>query len=170
MRTMVRDATHSDDEAIRGVQRAAFANHPFSVHTEHLIVDQLRARGQLRLSLVGCDSDGTVVGHVAFSRVLVDGVDRRWFGLGPLAVLPEHQSQGCGSALIRQGLERLRRMGAAGCVVLGDPLYYARFDFAPCRSLLLPGVAPDHFMALALGNEPLPAGIVTYDDAFSVQP
>lgn len=165
---MIRDADRSDDAAIRDVQRAAFANHPFSVHTEHLIVDHLRARGRLSLSLVCCDDAATVVGHVAFSRVFLDGIDCRWFGLGPLAVLPEHQSRGCGSGLIRQGLDRLRRMGAAGCVVLGDPQYYGRFGFAPCPSLLLPGVPPDHFMALALGNEPPPVGIVTYDAAFDV--
>lgn len=165
---MIRDAIPSDDHAIRGVQRAAFAGHPFSAHTEHLIVDQLRLRGRLSLSLVCCDEFGTVVGHVAFSPVRVDGADCNWFGLGPLAVLPEHQTKGCGSALTRHGLERLRAMGARGCVVLGDPLYYARFGFAPCPSLQFPGVPPGHFMALALGHQTPPTGFVSYDDAFSV--
>lgn len=165
---MIRDATPSDDEAIRNVQRAAFATHPFSVHTEHLIVDQLRIRGRLSLSLVCCDEVGSVVGHLAFSPVRVDGAGCNWFGLGPLAVLPEHQAKGCGSALTLQGLEQLRAMGARGCVVLGDPRYYARFGFAPCPSLQFPGVPPGHFMALALGHEPPPTGIVSDDDAFSV--
>ncbi len=167
---MIRDAVPADEDAIREVQRTAFAHHPFSAHVEHLIVDQLRVRGRLSLSLVSCDAAGTVVGHVAFSPVLIDGIDCRWFGLGPLAVRPEHQVQGHGSALARQGLERLRAVGAEGCVVLGDPPYYARFGFAPCPSLLLPGVPPGHFMALTLGSGTPPAGAVTYDDAFSVQP
>jgi putative acetyltransferase len=167
---MIRDAAPSDDEAIRNVQRAAFAHHPFSAHTEHLIVDELRAGGRLSLSLVSCDAAGTVVGHVAFSRVLVDGVDCHWFGLGPLAVLPGYQAQGHGSALAREGLQRLRAIGAAGCVVLGDPTYYARFGFSACPSLQFPGVPADHFMALALDGGTAPSGIVVYDHAFSVQP
>ncbi|WP_309775504.1 hypothetical protein [Caballeronia grimmiae] len=36
---------------------------------------------------------------------------------------------GTGSALARGALARLRASGAAGCVVLGDPAYYARFGF-----------------------------------------
>lgn len=167
---MIRDASAADEDAIRDVQRTAFAHHPFSAHTEHLIVDQLRARGHLSVSLVSCDADGTVVGHVAFSPVLIDGIDCRWFGLGPLAVRPEHQAQGHGSALARRGLERLRAVGAAGCVVLGDPTYYVRFGFAPCPSLLLPGVPSGHFLALTLGSGTPPAGVVTYDGAFSVRP
>jgi putative acetyltransferase len=166
---MIREALPSDDEAIRDVQRAAFATHPFSAHTEHLIVDRLRARAKLSVSLVCCDEVGTVVGHVAFSPVCVDGAGYNWFGLGPLAVLPAHQAKGCGSALTRQGLEQLRAMGAHGCVVLGDPRYYARFGFAPCPSLQFLGVPPGHFMALALGHVPPPTGIVSYDDAFSAQ-
>lgn len=167
---MIRDASPADEVAIREVQRTAFAHHPFSAHTEHLIVDQLRARRRLSVSLVGFDAAGTVLGHVAFSPVLIDGNDCRWFGLGPLAVLPGHKAQGHGSALARQGLERLRAVGAEGCVVLGDPTYYARFGFGPCPSLLFPGVPPGHFMALTLGRGTPPAGAATYDGAFSVQP
>jgi putative acetyltransferase len=167
---MIRDAAPLDDEAIRNVQRAAFADHPFSGHTEHLIVDLLRARGRLGLSLVSCNDAGMVVGHLAFSPVLIHGVDCRWFGLGPLAVLPEHQAQGHGSALTREGLQRLCAMGAAGCVVLGDPTYYARFGFAPCPPLQFPGAPADHFMALAWEGGTTLSGIVTYYEAFSVQP
>lgn len=167
---MIRDAALSDDEAICNVQRAAFAHHPFSAHTEHLIVDLLRARGRLSVSLVSCNDAGRVVGHLAFSPVLIDGIDCHWFGLGPLAVLPEHQAQGHGSELTREGLQRLRGMGAAGCVVLGDPTYYTRFGFAPYPPLQFLGVPADHFMALAWHSGTTPSGIVTYDEAFSVQP
>jgi putative acetyltransferase len=85
-------------------------------------------------------------------------------------VLPGHQAQGHGSALNREGLQRLCATGAAGCVVLGDPTYYARFGFAPCPPLQFPGVPADHFMALAWDSRTTPSGIVTYDDAFGVQP
>jgi len=37
------------------------------------------------------------------------------------------QRQRIGCALTRNALARLRASGAARCVVLGDPAYYARF-------------------------------------------
>lgn len=167
MSLSLRDALPADDDAIRAVHVAAFATHPFSAHDEQRIVDRLRARGRLSLSLVGCDAQGAVVAHAAFSPVRVAGRDCGWFGLGPLGVLPSQQGLGLGSRLVRLGLERLRARGAAGCVVLGEPAYYGRFGFAPCAGLRLPGPPPSHFMALALDARPLPAGEVAYDEAFA---
>ncbi|HEY0953302.1 MAG TPA: GNAT family N-acetyltransferase, partial [Roseateles sp.] len=60
-----------------------------------------------------------------------------------------------------------RAAGAAGCVLLGDPAYYARFGFAARPGLVLPGVPASHFQALQLdATPPLPAGQVAYDAAF----
>ena len=166
----VRDALARDDDAVRALHVEAFASHPSSDHTEHLIVDRLRARGRLTLSLVACDTSGAVVGHAAFSPVLIAGADRGWFGLGPLAVLPAQQARGIGSALVRHGLERLAQAGARGCVVLGDPAYYGRFGFASSPQLQFPGPPATHFMALALGAHAIPSGVVRYDPAFDAAP
>jgi putative acetyltransferase len=43
------------------------------------------------LSLVSVAPSAEVVGHVAFSPVLIDGVDLGWAGLGPVGILPEYQ-------------------------------------------------------------------------------
>lgn len=88
-----------------------------------------------------------------------------WYGLGPVSVLPVFQGQGIGSQLIREVLSRLREMGAGGCVVLGDPRYYERFGFKAVPGLVLPGVPPEYFMALAFGAE-VPQGCVAYHAAF----
>jgi predicted acetyltransferase len=53
----------------------------------------------------------------------------RIMGLAPVAVLPERQRQGVGSALVRAGLEQCRQLGAV--VVLGHHAYYPRFGFSP---------------------------------------
>lgn len=58
-------------------------------------------------------------------------------GLGPVAVLPDHQHQGIGTQLIRQGIEQCRQMGSRAMVVLGDPQFYARFGFIPAEERAL---------------------------------
>ena len=127
----------ADLSAIRALIAASFAVHPHSDRTEHHIVDRLRADGALTLSLVAVQ-DELIVGHVAFSPVhIADGShgSHGWYGLGPLAVLSGYRRRGIGAALVVRGLDLLRQLDAAGCVVLGEPNYYARFGFhriLPC--------------------------------------
>lgn len=94
---IVRPEQARDVPAIRALLYAAFENHPHhapgSPPTEHLIVDGLRAAGALTLSLVA-EEGGQVIGHIAFSPVLVSQAACDWYGLGPVAVLPGMQLQG----------------------------------------------------------------------------
>jgi len=166
----IRAEQPGDIDAIRALTSEAFATAPHCSGTEAAIVDGLRAAGALTLSLVAVAGDGTeeaLLGHVAFSPVTIDGTDRGWFGLGPASVRPDRQRGGIGSALIRDGLRRLREGGAGGCVLLGDPAYYGRFGFAADPALVLEGVPPDYFMRLAFGGE-VPVGTVRYHAAFGV--
>ena len=160
----IRDERPADAAAIHDVTATAFATAPHSDGTEAAIVDRLRAAGALTLSLVAEDG-GAIVGHVAFSPILIDRVGERWFGLGPVSVAPGRQRQGIGSALIVEGLARLRAEQAKGCVVLGDPVYYRRFGFAPDAALQFPGLPPEYFQCLAFDGA-RPAGIVSYHAAF----
>src|SRR5690606_24677108 len=127
---------------------AAFVNAAHTSHTEQFIVDALRNAGQLAVSLVAEDN-GEIIGHVGISPVTMSGGEDRWYGLGPLSVIPVRQGQGVGSLLVERGLAELRGLGAAGCVVLGDPTYYCRFGFKAEPSLLLPGAPPEHFQAIS---------------------
>ena len=138
--------TPGDRDAIFTLTQAAFKDHPHSQQTEGYITNALREAGALTLSLVA-RLDGRIAGHVAFSPVTVSDGSADWYGLGPVAVLPDLQGQGIGAALIRDGLERLKALGAAGCVVMGDPAYYGRFGFAQMPGLIYPGVPPEYFMA-----------------------
>lgn len=165
---MIRPEAPGDVEAIHALTAAAFQRAPHTSHTEHLIVDALRAAGQLAVSLVE-ERQGAVVGHVAASPVTVSDGTRHWFGLGPVSVLPGHQGLGLGSGLVRAALQRLREQGAGGCVLLGEPAFYRRFGFRAEPGLLLPGVPPAYFQALAFHGR-LPHGEVSYHEAFDVRP
>ncbi len=164
----IRPEQPADAAAIRALTTEAFAAAPHSSGTEAAIIDGLRAAGALTLSLVAVEDDAkpdTILGHVAFSPVTIDGAERGWFGLGPVSVRPGRQRGGVGSELIREGLQRLREIGAGGCVLLGDPGYYGRFGFAADPALVLEGVPPEYFMRLAFGAG-VPAGTVRYHAAF----
>ena len=108
---------------------------------------------------------GRVVGHIAFSRVTISDGTKDWYGLGPVSVLPEHQRKGIGAALIREGLSRLRALGAAGCCLVGHPGYYGRFGFANVGGLGYEGAPKEVFFALSFAGR-MPRGSVTYHDAF----
>ena len=125
----------------------------------------LRGDGALSLSLVA-DIDGRIAGHIAFSAVRIEDGSEHWYGLAPVAVAARDQGHGVGKALVRAGLTELERMGARGCVVLGDPGYYAQFGFRAQPTLLFPGVPAQYFQALAFAEAPMPGGRVRYHDSF----
>jgi putative acetyltransferase len=160
----IRPEQPDDIPAIAALTTLAFAQAPHSSGTEAAIIAGLRDAGALTLSLVAVEAAG-LLGHVAFSPVSIGGVASGWYGLGPVSVRPGRQRSGIGSALIREGLQRLRAMGAGGCVLLGDPAYYTRFGFATDPALTLADVPPAYFMALSFGG-PTPAGAVRYHPAF----
>lgn len=164
MSVQIRPETCADEAGIESVTAAAFLNAEHTSHTEQFIVAGLRRSGMLTLSLVA-ELNGDLAGHVAVSPVTVSDGSMNWYGLGPVSVPPVFQRQGIGSELIREALGRLRRMGAGGCVVLGAPHFYGRFGFKAEPGLVLPGVPPECFMALAFG-EKVPQGRVEYHSAF----
>lgn len=160
----IRSERTKDIAAIRAITKAAFAPMAYSSQTEAEIIDALRVAGALTISLVAV-ADDDVVGHVAFSAVTIDGEDKGWYALGPVSVRPDRQNGGIGGRLIREGLARLAKTGAKGCVLLGDPAYYKRFGFENHAALRLEGVPVEYFMALAFEG-PVPSGRVSHHESF----
>jgi putative acetyltransferase len=111
------------------------------------------------LSLVA-EAGGAPVGHILFTLCAVTGSEARAALLAPLAVAPEWQRKGIGSALIREGLSRLKRDGVAHVYVLGDPAYYGRSGFRPETGVAPPYPLPEEYrdawQSLGLGSAPLP--------------
>lgn len=165
--TTIRKENEADIQAIHDLTKAAFLNAPHRDGTEQLIVQALRDAGALTLSLVA-EGEAGLVGHVALSPVTVSDGAKGWYGLGPISVLPAHQTQGIGSDLMQAALQELKAMGASGCVLLGDPAYYHRFGFRSVEGMVLPGVPAEYFQALSF-KAGFPQGDVSYHQAFSVQ-
>jgi putative acetyltransferase len=158
---MIRYARTSDHPAIAEVVEAAFGQ-----ADEARLVAALRG-GDSLFELVAVE-DGEVVGHVMFSRLYADRPELI-AALAPVAVRPDRQSGGLGSALIRAGLESAREFGAHGVLVLGDPAYYGRFGFSAAAAERVAsayaGLAA--FQALALEDGTFDAPMTgAYPDAF----
>ena len=162
----IRPAQPHDAPAIEAVIVAAFAHAEHTGHNEHLIVQALQQAGALSVSLVAQEA-GAIVGHIAASPVALSGGQPHWYGLAPLSVLPARQGAGMGTQLTQALLQALQAMGAAGCVVLGEPGYYGRLGFRAEPTLVLPGVPAHYFQAQAFGGA-VPAGTVAYHAAFGV--
>lgn len=161
----IRNEQTSDIQAIFNLTEVAFKDQQYSSHTEQFIVNALRNSGQLTLSLVAEYND-EVIGHIAFSPVSISDGSTGWYGLGPVSVLPKYQGQGVGSKLINDGLAALKNLGAAGCVLLGEPEYYGRFGFRADSRLVLENVPAEYFQVLAF-SETIPTGSVVYAEAFN---
>ena len=161
---VIRTETNADIVEISELTRAAFESLAVSSHTEQYIVDALRNLGALTISLVA-ELDGQLVGHLAFSPVVMSDGTPNWFGLGPVSVLPAFQRQGIGQALIEDGLARLKRNEAGGCCLVGHPAYYGRFGFQNVSELSLEGVPPEVFFALSFDGR-IPQGTVQFHPAF----
>jgi putative acetyltransferase len=164
----IRPETALDLDAIHAINRAAFGT-----TVEADLVDALRREASPLISLVA-DDGGTVVGHVMFSPVAIDGDPADappLMGLAPVAVRPERQRTGIGGALIREGLAACRRRGIGAVVLVGMPEYYPRFGFVPASRFGLTceyDVADDVFMAVELEPGALRErrGLVRYHEAF----
>lgn len=160
----IQSETDSDVNAIGDVTAAAFKTLDISNHTEHFIIEALRAAKALVISLVA-EMNGQVIGHIAFSPVTISDGTPGWYGLGPVSVLPAYQRQGIGKALIREGLSRLKAMNSHGCCLVGHPDYYRQFGFQNRSGLVVEGVPPEVFFALSFDGR-YPEGTVTFHEGF----
>ncbi|QLY32691.1 GNAT family N-acetyltransferase [Nocardia huaxiensis] len=163
---LTRSETPSDIAAIRAITLAAF-----DTAEEADLVDALRADPAWieGLSMISADADGTAVGHALLTRCHIGTTPA--LCLAPCAVLPEFQSSGAGSAVIRAALRAAAERGESFVVVLGHPHYYPRFGFE--RAIdhgveLSIEVPADALMVMSLTDQPLPRGTVTYAVPFGI--
>ena len=166
--TIIRLETAEDHFAIRRVNELAFGR-----SNEADLVDALREAALPHISLVAL-IDGQVTGHIFFSPVSIetDEDSIAAMGLAPMSVLPDHQNQGIGTLLVREGLNECRRIGYNIVVVLGHPGYYPRFGFGPAGLKGLRSeydVSAEVFMVAELTESALAGrhGLVKYHPEFS---
>ena len=119
----IRPSTAGDTDAIIAMYPEVFPDEDLVPVVRELLEDP-----PVRISLVAV-IDERIVGNVIFTTCSVNEGDIRVGLLGPLAVAPDCQQQGIGSALVNDGLRWLEDADFGMACVLGDPAYYGRFGF-----------------------------------------
>lgn len=131
----IRAATIQDRDEVKRIHLCAFPEGENTIVSK-LAIDLLSEKTTPRtISLVG-ETEGAVVGHIAFSPVAVENNENfRGYILAPLAVKPDFQRRRIGSNLIEYGMQQLSDMDVNVIFVYGDPEYYGRFGFSANAAL-----------------------------------
>ena len=169
---LIRRETVRDADIIRAITTAAFApaRPAGQIPPEATLIDELRASPAWipALSLVAVTPASEVVGHVLGTRGHVG--QHPVVALGPLAVRPDHQQNGVGSALVHAVLGAADALGEPLVALLGDPAYYRRFGFELSTVYQITPPRPQwqpHFQVRVLTNyQPRLRGMFTYPEPF----
>ncbi|MGZ0145530.1 GNAT family N-acetyltransferase [Kribbella sp. WER1] len=152
--------TPSDREILRALTRDAFGRQ-FEVD----FLDAHRADPIAwlpGLMFVATTPDDRPVAYALLTRCHVGDVPV--LSLGPVAVFPAYQRRGAGGAAIRAALATARDRPEPAAVVLGHAEYYPRFGFRQATGFGIhhPQYDGPNLMAIALGDDPVPQGDLTY--------
>jgi putative acetyltransferase len=166
----IRGESPDDRGAISQVVAAAFGS-----DAEPRLVEAIRASPSFvgELSLVAL-LDHRIVGHVMVSIATLRHGDavHRIANLSPLAVTPDAQRRGIGSALVRSVTSRANDLGEPLVVLEGSPAFYRRLGFEYSVPygiyMTLPSWAPPQAsQVIRLDNyQPHLRGRVEYPSAF----
>ncbi|KAJ4458206.1 putative GNAT family N-acetyltransferase [Paratrimastix pyriformis] len=160
---IVRDQTQADCAAVFDLVQEAFSTMKYACGREQIVASRLFESGEAVMLVA--EDQGVIVGQASFSRVKIQGAEQ-WWGLGPIATTPSRQRQGIARKMLETGLARLRTMGAAGCVLVGDPAFYMRFGFLQGTGLYFEGVPAENFLALPFTTASVSSGQVHFHAAF----
>jgi predicted N-acetyltransferase YhbS len=125
---IVRPEQPGDEPEISAILVAAFPD-----ATEADLVARLRMSDAWvpELSMV-VQQEEQLVAHALFSRVTAG--ESEALVLGPIGILPDHQRGGLGTALVRMGLERARKLDFECVVAIGPPAFLTACGFRPAAA------------------------------------
>ena len=113
---------------------------------EALMVQKLHENDRTMHEWV-CIHVNKAIAYIAFSNAY-NGKEICGLHLAPMAVAPDFQKQGVGTELLRFAL-RQEAIKNQLLFVLGEPGYYKRFGFEPCKAPLCPFDADNaHFLSM----------------------
>ena len=136
----LRESLSADRTALKDLYLTAFPDEDLFP-----LVSELLSGKYDVLSLVAIFK-GAVTSHLVFTMCSIAGINQKVALLGPVAVNPQFQRRGIGSALIREGFCSLKNEGVKQVYVLGDPAYYGRFGFEAQSKVIPPYPLPQEWL------------------------
>lgn len=168
--THIRPERPAEVGVINALVMQAFADNPGDDGHQSYMVEKLRESGELTFSFVAIN-EGRPVGHIAVLPVEVDSsssdATSGIYAIGPVAVLPDQQESGHGTALVNHALGALDGLGASAVVVYDDVEFFSRFGFEPADGLTYPDHDDSKLLIQARGEDELPSGTVKFPAAFA---
>lgn len=164
--TTLRDADDSDAEALVAVHAAAFPT-----DAEAKLVAEL-LDGHDVLFSIAAEQAQHIVGHALLTAMTHEhgGSVRGLVGLAPIAVHPDAQNRGVGSALVREAIRQCKTNRVTALFVMGDPAFYSPLGFQPAaeHGFTTDFDAADTFQVIAFRpDRPAPPGRVSYAPAIN---
>jgi predicted N-acetyltransferase YhbS len=140
-RILIRPEQAADYRTVENLTREAFWNVNVPGCDEHFLVHRLRDHEDFipELDFVAVIGE-KLVGNIMYSKAKIvdaDGCEHPVLTFGPVSVLPEHQKQGIGSALIAHSRRAALALGYESILIYGDPEYYCRFGFRPAEAFCI---------------------------------
>ena len=177
----IRAELPTDYYEVETLTREAFWNLHVPGCDEHLLVHLLREHCIFlpELDFVAlAEDDTTLTGNIMYAKALLrdlKGAEHEVISFGPVSVLPDYQSKGIGSALIRHSLDLAREQGHKAVLIYGDPAYYSRFGFRPGEELGISGEEGYYnpalqYLELVPGSLPREGAYFILDPVYQLDP
>ena len=116
----------------------------------------------------------TVIGHILFYPIRIKSHRKKCvsLALAPISVIPRFQNRKIGTRLIREGLQKARKLGFKSVIVIGHLEYYPRFGFEKASKYGISASfdVPDNaFFAIELEKDALKdcSGTAEYPDEYN---
>ena len=160
-RWSTRVADHEDPADRRAIRQIAELT--FESSAEADLVEELAGGGEgwlpqyslvaMTASIPGTDLQSDPMGYGTLVRAHVG--EAEVLALAPHGVLPEHQGEGAGTAIVNALLQKAQGDGEKVVVVYGWPEYYAKFGFRP---------GAEHGVTAAFADRPEALQVLTLQD------
>jgi putative acetyltransferase len=123
----IRKANREEFQSVWDVEAKAFGSEMEAQLVKNLLSDP---NAQPSISLLAFEKE-KAVGHLLLTKAEIKGHENetKCMLLAPMGVVPEHQKQGIGTALVHKALETAAQAWVELVFVLGWPDYYPKMGF-----------------------------------------
>jgi predicted N-acetyltransferase YhbS len=107
----------------------------------------------------GAYEEESIIGAIFFTRLRFNQALQAYM-LAPVAVSTKHQGKGVGQALIKYGLNELKKRSVAVVITYGDPSFYSKVGFQALSENIIQAPLklslPEGWLGQSLTEQPIP--------------